>query len=689
MTSRSAYHILNGMLKLKTEDLGKLSTPLSTIANFVGLKSKAKVKTPKDLIPLFLESMILKPYSKSMHTAFEKGVKNEERISRHLPSFIFQKSGGSIVINSLFECGLAALTESTGAATSADIYGSMLIDADSLSQESIFIGEMKTATTPKAIQKMQTGANTRGDFGVFLDPTENDLRTHIQKVEHRAQILHHAAILGLSYIWYIEGVFHADPERQCIVSAKLFRFPETIRTEYVTIIREIRTLSGFQNYMDALLRYPESESINSIVESVPVDAYSRDPHSIALYMRLGSLIRQLPNTPPKVLKVRPMLVQAWNWSKGHSDARSQILKRLKLKITGKNELVKLVLRNIYSQVISLHRTLQIINYFKNHSISQFKTASLISFRKTFSNHISFEDAILELTFVLCPEFFQLNETVRKHTPDQTWGRTAVEQARHRRFLNSSTVRELFPSESSSSEISSSSTRTPSNPIQAIDSSSESAIENRMHSMSSQNDSGALSDSSPEVIQIYSTMQRVLPCSSSSTSSLTSLRSRNNVRESASSSSSRSSSVAKRGQRPASTQPDSPISPISKAPRKARNNSPTRIYRGYARHLRDLGPFPERIDILHEHPPVKSESKKRRSCVWCKKRTIYRCATCNVVLHPPMDPFGEFCFVGFHLQVYGRTDLLQKFMMQHAQHQNVGPVEGQTVESESSEDSHKV
>ena len=120
-------------------------------------------------------------------------------------------------------------------------------------------------------------------------------------------------------------------------------------------------------------------------------------------MRLGVLIRSLPSTPPCVRKCKPLFVQIWNWTKGHSDSRSQALRRLKLKVKSHNELNKIILRNLFSQMLSFHKLMQTINFFRSHDIRDFKKITLDQFRKSTQYKNNFQDAILRLHYTLFPD----------------------------------------------------------------------------------------------------------------------------------------------------------------------------------------------------------------------------------------------------------------------------------------------
>ena len=276
----------------------------------------------------FLEALVLKPYSRSMQDVFDKGIRNEARIARHLPKWVTDHTDGSIMFSSLFECGLTTTARAfqSSCATSPDLFAIVRVDPI-LDLGSCFefpaLIEMKTAVAAKSSQKLQEHAEKTGRFRIFSSPTAEDLRQHIPKIEHRAQLLHHCAVLGIEWIFYVEAIYDVDAAQDCIVSVKFFKISENMARHYLLIINKLRDISGFTAYYDALLTYPDKPESLAVVQSVETDSYLRDPHTISIFMRLGKLIRSLPSTPPCVKKCRPLLVQTWNWTKGLSIAEAK------------------------------------------------------------------------------------------------------------------------------------------------------------------------------------------------------------------------------------------------------------------------------------------------------------------------------------------------------------------------------
>ena len=124
--------LLNKCSTSTKPSLAELHDRALPILRLLGFQQAACLEpSGSELLQPFLESLVLKPYSKRTKEAFQKGLTNEDRIAHSFPKWIESKTAGSIRIRSIFECGPATTEKAFNvhAATSPDKFCFMTVDS--------------------------------------------------------------------------------------------------------------------------------------------------------------------------------------------------------------------------------------------------------------------------------------------------------------------------------------------------------------------------------------------------------------------------------------------------------------------------------------------------------------------------------------------------------------------------------
>ena len=133
-------------------------------------------------------------------TAMSIGTANEKNVIRALPDF-FKLHGKSIVVvnDEILECGLLCHKEFPFISTSPDGICKITTGDDAMHRFAII--EIKTATNDDTEEVEHNNLLNSKAFTVCS--THEQFRTLVKNVEHRAQLLHHAATTSTAEVIYV------------------------------------------------------------------------------------------------------------------------------------------------------------------------------------------------------------------------------------------------------------------------------------------------------------------------------------------------------------------------------------------------------------------------------------------------------------------------------------------------------
>jgi hypothetical protein len=197
------------------------------------------------ILPIFLNSLLLKPYPEATYSVFKKGIENEKTMTDELPSALESFSEGRWKVVVIFETGLIADPESLGrsCATSPDRIATIL---DTISGKLHLVPvEYKTSVAEATQNDLRA---RRGFFeGIAID---HATMTHlVPEKSHHSQLLHHCATLSLKSILYVCGCYITQDMKnlggKSIERISLVHFSPTILSEYKDLMSHF-TIRMFQ-----------------------------------------------------------------------------------------------------------------------------------------------------------------------------------------------------------------------------------------------------------------------------------------------------------------------------------------------------------------------------------------------------------------------------------------------------------
>jgi hypothetical protein len=574
------------------------------------------------LLSRFLKSLSLKPLGSKLEKTFQKGLRNEKRIRNELPAFL-ERWSPDFRIRSLFKVGLC--TKISGLATSPDLIATFLqTDSDSLTLAGV---EMKTYTTEQTVEECRK--NVSAPFRVIDITDAESFRVAVRKKSHCTQVIHHAATLNLSAIFYVEAAYQENPRVETIVAVTLVRFRQSDLEQYVSLVQKCSLIA---NLNQVLARLESGDATQDDLATLKINwTHFRDLHSMSVLCRLAKVVRNLPMVPPKTTSIRPFLYQVWNFTKSHDDARSR--QKAEARFRWKTQqLPALVFRMMISQAANMHKLWLLITYFRRHQ-SLDEERSLDTFRLKLKKMSSFHDFLLDQDSLLLTEelaqFPLMMATFSPPTPERNRILDFPEQVRAARFNNVKRI--LFHQQHTSDP--------PDSTTEA--SSSDSSSRNKRSSRPS--------DSPVETFEVSSVES--FEVSSVESFEVSSVES---IEISSEDPLSNAESGPSKDTPPLASSYES-VEASSKAQRKAVNQTPPKLQNQITKLNNPLLELNREIssnwvlDILFAHPISKTLHNRRIKCVGCgQSKTAYRCSSCNVALHRPPE---MNCFLLFHVKLF--------------------------------------
>ena len=108
----------------------------------------------------------------------------------------------------------------------------------------------------------------------------------IKRIEHRCQVLHHCAAIGIDNALYVQ----ADLDRTRRI--KSLRFTAEIRELYLQFIKELLDFIGYYTFSSNIVDFPSTPESNAAAQSisglVEQSSYCRDVYTIAQYFAMGN-----------------------------------------------------------------------------------------------------------------------------------------------------------------------------------------------------------------------------------------------------------------------------------------------------------------------------------------------------------------------------------------------------------------
>jgi hypothetical protein len=249
--------------------------------------------------------------------ALRVGSQNEASIGRNLKPFISSYSGGLKLLWQR-EYGLLVNRKVPFAADSPDGVGALIQKSTDGADD--FFGlvalEFKTNTSLDTITKLRARVEKLGAW-VKCHAGAETMREAIPNASYRTQVVHHAAVLGVSHTLLV----YASPTR--IEQAVLIEVTSTQRKSWLAYLEELQ-----KSYMQF--------AYGSTVESPPrlgkdrtrVYGYAREHHTVDQYLGLWRAhVEDVVEhgTPPSATRILAKITSSWNKFMGNIDIARKVI----------------------------------------------------------------------------------------------------------------------------------------------------------------------------------------------------------------------------------------------------------------------------------------------------------------------------------------------------------------------------
>ena len=336
---------------------GNKSKLVERIKSFEGLPED--IAGEEMLKKLFLK-WFLKPLSNRFLTI---GGKNERRVAKGLVPFL-KEHATTVTPISLHFRGLVCKKDEPWVASSVD--GMLAFSTQSSSGQSYMkVGciEIKTVAAEVSESRAKSVSRDCGKYiEISLDGNNLDLdgeemklfRRAVPSVDHRCQILHHAAT------WSTTDVFY------CVSS--------TTNILYVArIVLSLPSLSAYCNILNVValkhLRWVYFDDPFPKFESFSSDdfGWAKDRNSVYLNYKIWSCCSLMSDCEPylghpwpRAHYIRPKLVYMWNQLKGGVDVYSRILSTKKFSLRGWKAKAQIFVRSLITVLYNVHMSRRLL-----------------------------------------------------------------------------------------------------------------------------------------------------------------------------------------------------------------------------------------------------------------------------------------------------------------------------------------
>ena len=310
-----------------------------------GYHSPDSMTAWKTISPILLSSMILKPLDADKVTSLRKGIENELKVLEKFKASLagFQAFPGADV-EGPFKLGLASGIEAQNYHLATSVDGIIFIDGRP------YLMEIKTATTHATQSELRSevakdlqdhemrafSSCTSGPLSIEDLPDSSEFQVPssdaaafkqaVKSIQHRYQLLHHAAVLGIDDVLYIQ----ADLEG--VRRIKHVRFTEEIRSLYLKYFKKLFKFIGYYEFSSNIVDYPTTqasqEAANKISPLIEKFSYCRDAFTLGQYFAIGKLLRSQPEIPKSCYRIKPAASHVWCSRKPASDCGSQAKKTI-------------------------------------------------------------------------------------------------------------------------------------------------------------------------------------------------------------------------------------------------------------------------------------------------------------------------------------------------------------------------